>query len=83
MPRVLVTTNDRNHAILLDEPVSSEHLEEGSAADQLIERLAWSIDDAERAEAARRMREAIGPRTGARTRAAGGGTARARRRPTH
>jgi hypothetical protein len=54
-----VTTDDRNHAILMDEPVLSEHLAEGFAAEALIERVAWSIDDAESVEAAFRVREAI------------------------
>ncbi len=59
MPRVLVTTNDRNHAILLDEPVIPERLGDGHEAEELIERLAWSIDDAVRAEAAFRLRDAV------------------------
>jgi hypothetical protein len=57
MPRILVTTDDRFHAILLDEPVDPSGLGDGHAAEALIERLAWCIDDAERAEAAFRVRE--------------------------
>jgi hypothetical protein len=59
MPRVLVTTDDRNHAIVLDEPVCSDGLCEGRAADALIERLAWGIDDAEQAESAFRFRDVL------------------------
>jgi hypothetical protein len=59
MPRVLVTTDDRNHAILLDERVIPERLGDGHQAEELIERLAWSIDDAARAEAAFKVRDAI------------------------
>ena len=59
MPRVLVTTDDRNHAILLDEQIVPDRLGDGDEAEQLIERLAWSIDDAARAEAAFKVREAI------------------------
>ena len=46
MPRVLVTTDDSKREILLDELVNPEHLGNGHSADQLIERLAWSIEDA-------------------------------------
>ena len=59
MPRVLVTTDDHNHAILLDESVCAERLGDGHTAEELIERVAWSIDDAERAEAAFRVRHAL------------------------
>ena len=46
MPRVLVTTDDSKREILLDELVNPEHLGNGHSAEQLIERLAWSIEDA-------------------------------------
>jgi hypothetical protein len=51
MPRVLVMTDDANREVLLDELVNSEHLGNGHSAEQLIERLAWSIEDAVEAEA--------------------------------
>jgi hypothetical protein len=51
MPRVLVMTDDANREVLLDELVNSEHLGNGHSAEQLIERLAWSIEDAAEAEA--------------------------------
>jgi hypothetical protein len=53
MPRIIVTTDpsevaDRRDApILLDERVDSLHLSDDHAAEQLIERLAWAVNDAE------------------------------------
>jgi len=57
MPRIIVTTDpvgqrntvvDRgNTAVLLDERVDSLHLSDDHAAEQLIERLAWAVNDAE------------------------------------
>jgi hypothetical protein len=55
MPRIIVTTDPvaseptDEAAVLLDEYVHSVHLSTGHAAAQLIERLAWAIDDAETA----------------------------------
>jgi len=40
--------NDRK--VLLDERVNSIHLSDGHAAEQLIERLAWAVTDAEESE---------------------------------
>jgi len=53
MPRVLVTTDDSDREILLDELVNPEHLGNEHSAEQLIERLAWSIEDAAVAESER------------------------------
>ncbi len=53
MPRIIVTTDpaestDRGKApVLLDERVDSLHLSDDHAAEQLIERLAWAVNDAE------------------------------------
>jgi hypothetical protein len=53
MPRIIVTTDpseaaDRRDApILFDERVDSLHLSDDHAAEQLIERLAWAVNDAE------------------------------------
>ena len=53
MPRIIVTTDppeaaDRREApVLLDERVDSLHLCDGHAAEQLIQRLAWAVSDAE------------------------------------
>jgi len=53
MARILVTTEQsgRPHAsVLLDERVCSEHLSDGHSAAQLVERLGWAINDAEKAD---------------------------------
>jgi len=59
MPRIIVTTDpvDRRAsaadkgagatAVMLDERVHSVHLTDDHAAEQLIERLAWAVNDAE------------------------------------
>ncbi len=50
MPRIIVTTDpiDTQEApVLLDERVQSLHLSDDHAAEQLIERLAWAVNDAE------------------------------------
>ena len=52
MPRVLVMTDNDEREVLLDEMVNPEHLGNGHSADQLIERLAWSIEDAAQVEEA-------------------------------
>jgi hypothetical protein len=63
MPRIIVTTDpiDRRDAassqskesVLLDERVYSLHLSDDHAAEQLIERLAWAVSDAESTQRAR------------------------------
>lgn len=73
MPRIIVTTDAASSAlsdqapVWLNEHVHSVHLSTDHAAAQLVERLAWAIDDAEKAE-------------GASTAPAQRGTARARAR---
>ena len=56
MPRIIVATDQspltEDASVLLDESVQSVHLSSGHAAQQLVERLAWAISDAEAAEAA-------------------------------
>ena len=56
MPRVIVTTDPsqrRDDAqVLLDEGVHSVHLSSDLSAAQLVERIAWAVSDAERAERA-------------------------------
>ena len=62
MPRIIVTTDPLSSAlrgespVLLEEHVHSVHLSTGHAAAQLVERLAWAISDAERAETVRPAR---------------------------
>ena len=60
MARIIVTaergrtgsgsTTAQEVPVMLDEQVSSIHLCDGHAAEQLIERLAWAVTDAEDAE---------------------------------
>jgi hypothetical protein len=61
MPRIIVTTDpagrragelDRDTPVLLDERVDSLHLSDDHAAGQLIERLAWAVNDAENTQRA-------------------------------
>ncbi len=55
MPRIIVTTDpvttgpldQREAPVLLDERVYSLHLSDDHAAEQLIQRLAWAVNDAE------------------------------------
>jgi hypothetical protein len=55
MPRIIVTTDPQTAGaaggseapVLLDERVDSLHLSDGHSAEQLIERLAWAVTDAE------------------------------------
>ena len=63
MARIIVTTDPFDELspgvlgglpVLLDEHVDSLHLCDEHAAKQLIERLAWVVTDAERAERAER-----------------------------
>jgi len=49
MVRIIVTT-EQSDPVLLDEHVGPEHLSDGHAAAQLIERLRWAVTDAEDAE---------------------------------
>jgi hypothetical protein len=72
MPRIIVTTDSSQPSpkgeILLDETVQSVHLSSDHAAAQLVQRLAWAIGDAERAEGAQPERSlwperASAPRT--------------------
>lgn len=52
MPRVMVISDEQGSAssVLLDEQVSSIHLDSEHSAWQFIERLGWAISDAEDAE---------------------------------
>jgi hypothetical protein len=52
MPRIIVTTDPTDERgdkppILFDERVYSLHLCDDHAAEQLIQRLAWAVSDAE------------------------------------
>ena len=52
MPRIIVTTDppDYDAPVTLDERVDTIHVCDRYAADQLIERLTWAIEDAESVE---------------------------------
>jgi len=61
MARIIVTADQAPQArspssssgpgdVLLDERVNSIHLSDSHAAEQLIQRLAWAVTDAEEAE---------------------------------
>ncbi len=60
MARIIVTADSAAESrrsspsssarVLLDERINSIHLSDGHAAEQLIERLAWAVTDAEEAE---------------------------------
>ena len=62
MPRIIVMADRAGERapekILLDEEVRSVHLSTDHAASQLVERLAWAIEDAEVTETARARRRA-------------------------
>jgi len=62
MARIVVETDDRRHTFLDEREVRGVQLESKHSADQLLERLAWAIDDAN-ARMARLDRKArTGPR---------------------
>ena len=53
MARIIVTTDptgQHDEPVLLEERVYPVHLDDGHAASQLIERLAWAVTDAEQAQ---------------------------------
>lgn len=56
MPRVIVISEQgaRDSTVVLDEQVSSVHLDSEHSAWQFVERLGWAIGDAEDAEHAKR-----------------------------
>jgi hypothetical protein len=80
MPRIIVTTDTTESSqvasVLLDELVHSVHLSSGHAAAQLVERLAWSISDAEDAERVRSQLRTPAPRRPATHRPSAGGARR-------
>jgi hypothetical protein len=50
MPRVLVVTDGPDREVVMSEHVVPQHLHSAHGRGQLVERLAWGIDDAVRAE---------------------------------
>jgi hypothetical protein len=69
MPRILVVADGPEHEVVLNEWVGPEHVASQHSAAQLMERLAWGVQDAARAE--RRLRALVAPQRI-------GGSARAR-----
>jgi hypothetical protein len=47
MARVIVTPDEETDVVLLDERVYPVHLENKLSSLQVIQRLAWAVDDAE------------------------------------
>jgi hypothetical protein len=63
MARVIVTPDEETDVVLLDERVYPVHLENKLSSLQVIERLAWAVDDAETGHAKvppRRTRVPVG-----------------------
>ena len=52
MPRILVTTEppDYDNPVTLDETVEMIHVSDRHSSAQLLERLVWAVQDAERVE---------------------------------
>lgn len=59
MPRVLVVADDPEQHVVMNEWVGPEHVSDEHSAAQLIERLAWGVEDAARVE--RRRVRAFAP----------------------
>jgi len=47
MARIIVTPDDRSDVVLLDEHLYPVHLESEISSLQVIERVAWAVEDAE------------------------------------
>jgi hypothetical protein len=62
MARIIVTPDEHSDVVLLDENVYPIHLENELSSRQVIERLAWAVEDAEpsgRGDRAPRMRMSV------------------------
>jgi hypothetical protein len=59
MARIIVTPDDQTDVVLLDERVYPIHLENERSSLQVIERLAWAVEDAEAAGPDDRRRRPI------------------------
>lgn len=53
----VIVRSDHDHAILMQEEVLPDHLDDDHSAVQLLERLAWAIEDAHGQRRAQRERE--------------------------
>jgi hypothetical protein len=63
MARVIVTPDEQTDVVLLEERVYPVHLENRLSSLQVIERLAWAVEDAE--EGSPRQNAKHRPRVGA------------------
>ncbi len=50
MARIIVTPDEHSDVVLLDELVYPVHLDNKLSSLQVVERLAWAVDDAEARE---------------------------------
>jgi hypothetical protein len=64
MARVIVTRDEETDVVLLDERVYPVHMENRLSSLQVIERLAWAVDDAEAAPQDPRKRRTRVPAKG-------------------
>lgn len=60
MARLIVTSDNDRGQILMDETVRPVHLEDPHSSLQIIERMAWAVEDAERHSPVRAIRSAVG-----------------------
>jgi hypothetical protein len=63
MARIIVTPDEQSDVVLLDEHVYPVHLENKLSSLQVIERLAWAVDDAEAGSGSERKRAIRGQST--------------------
>jgi Trp operon repressor len=56
MARIIVTPDEHNDVVLLDENVYPVHLDNEISSRQVAERLAWAVSDAEATERAGSLR---------------------------
>jgi hypothetical protein len=59
MPRVLVVADGPEREVVMEEWVDPEHIDTRHSASQLIERLAWGVEDAARVE--QRFKSIVAP----------------------
>ena len=56
MARIIVTPDEQNDVVLLDEHVYPVHLDNEISSRQMAERLAWAVNDAEATERSTSLR---------------------------
>ncbi len=72
MPQILIVTDSPENPgeVVYRESVTAVHLASAHSGDQLVERLAWAIDDAAVAERRARRRRPVAAKSGPNLRAA-------------